>query len=128
MESQRLPVTLPGNSATRKFPGGVYGYDVGGEGKSTQSIARLFVQACGGFVEEDSQQTPQDIMREAFSGRDRFLLILDNAETVEARKLFPSLQNCSIIVTTRNSSLPGRLGIHQAHQVPLETLALERLL
>lgn len=109
----------------KAFPGGVYGYDVGGQGKSPQSIAREFVRACGGLVEEDSQQTAQDIMREAFSSRERFLLIIDNAETVEARRLFPNLPNCSIIVTTRNRSLSGRLGIHQSNQIHLKTFSEE---
>lgn len=123
-----------------QFPDGVYGLRVNNlqvdglqvdnlrvneEDKNTyRGIARKFANLCGENINPDDERNATTIMQDLFADR-QALLILDNAEQIHIRSLFPSSSKCAVIVTTSNSSLPDALKTsispnRQIHLQPFE--------
>jgi tetratricopeptide (TPR) repeat protein len=95
-------------SHLKDFPDGVIGLRV--DGKSPESIAREFMLEVGIKVAPDDTRRPAVLMQDTFRGR-RMLLIFDNAEDASIRELCPGGRECSVIITTRNRSLPAALNV-----------------
>ncbi|HJX83156.1 MAG TPA: NB-ARC domain-containing protein, partial [Candidatus Angelobacter sp.] len=90
------------------FTDGVIGLRV--DSKSQETIAREFLLSVGIAVAADDTRDPAALMQDTFRAR-RMLLIFDNAEDASIRALCPGGRECSVIITTRNRSLPAALNV-----------------
>jgi tetratricopeptide (TPR) repeat protein len=102
-----------------KFPDGVIGLPV--DGKTVYEVAREFARRCGEEIDEEDDRSAATIMQEVFAYR-RMLLIFDNADRAELKDLRPGGQNCALIVTTRDRSIPDSFGIGNDRIIDLPSL------
>jgi tetratricopeptide (TPR) repeat protein len=101
---------------TEQFPGGIIGLDT--RNKDALKLALNFATLIGQPVDSESALEPSAIMQLCFANR-RTLLIMDNAERTEIKKLIPG--GCSIvIITTRDRELLNHLGLPPEAQISLE--------
>ena len=103
-----------------KFPDGVIGLRV--NNKDVNNIAREFARLDGEILDEDDARSASAIMQDVFASK-RMLLIIDNAEIPDIRDLHPGGQDCAIIITTRDRSLPGQIDIPDDQLIDLPVLA-----
>ena len=103
----------------KDFPDGVIGLRI--DGKSPESIAREFLLCCGIAVAPDDTRSPATLMQDTFRTR-QTLLIFDNAEDASIRTLCPGGRECSVIITTRNRSLPAALNVSTHGAIEVEPL------
>ncbi|QIR36872.1 tetratricopeptide repeat protein [Tolypothrix sp. PCC 7910] len=102
-----------------KFPDGVIGLRV--DGKDLDTIAREFVRRCGEELDSEDERDTATLMREVFAHR-QMLLIFDNAEEANIKKLRPGGNRCAVIVTTRRRNLPFSLDIGEQETIDLPPL------
>jgi tetratricopeptide (TPR) repeat protein len=108
-----------------KFPDGVIGIRV--NDKDVDNIAREFARLYGEELEDDDTRNAATIMQDVFAAK-RVLLIIDNAEIADIRELHPGGQECAIIVTTRDRSLPSQIDIPDNQLIDLPVLPLPEAL
>ena len=89
----------------------VYGVRVDGEKGDAHAIAKHLATLIPQEINE--QASASNIIRELFGSR-RVLLIFDNAETTEVRKLLPGDCRYAAIVTTQNRALVSQLNVDEA--------------
>ncbi|MBZ5613807.1 MAG: tetratricopeptide repeat protein, partial [Acidobacteriia bacterium] len=106
----------------KDFPDGVIGLRV--DGKSLESIAREFLLSVGIAVAADDTRSPAALMQDTFRAR-CMLLIFDNAEDASIRALCPGGRDCSVIITTRNRSLPASLNVSARGAIDVPPLPQE---
>ena len=102
-----------------KFPDGIIGIRV--DGKDNQTIAREFARRVGQEVDSEDERDAATIMQETFAHR-RMLLIFDNAEDADVKRLHPMGNLCRLIITTRDKGLAISLNIPQQSRINLTTL------
>lgn len=107
-----------------RFPDGVIGVRV--DGKDVGTIAREFARNAGVPIEPEDERDASAIMQSVFAARDA-LLLFDNAEDANIRKLIPG-GNCAVIVTTRDRGLPASLEVPERGRIDVPVLPDPRCL
>jgi GTPase SAR1 family protein len=105
-----------------KFPDGVIGLRV--DGKDIDTIARDFARECREALEAEDDRDATTLMQDVFASR-QMLLIFDNAEDANIRKLLPGGSQCAVIITTRKRNLQTSLNLSTEEFIDLPPLEEE---
>ena len=76
------------------------------------------------MFESEDYRDAYTIMQDVFSNK-KYLLIFDNVETADIRNLLPPSNNCMIIITTRDLTLPNQIDIPKENIIKLKKLTKE---